>query len=208
MAVKRTRDDNESRDSKKQKKGFSVGPANLPDGTHRRKVQKIKKDLIHKAKVKKEFAKIKQREQEADPYSKPSPYAAATENPVIAETTLPEPTTQPHPDRQHLMDTSASPEPTVPEPREPQQWSRRPKRAKPAPFSKEAARAQKAREEAEARSRVREEADRQRQEKFEERERFRRAMAKARDPRTGQRKLGRESKVLLEKVRRVVGEGR
>lgn len=42
---------------------------------------------------------------------------------------------------------------------------------------------------------------------MEERERFRRAMAKARTGgKNGQRKLGRESKVLLEKVRRVVGE--
>ena len=43
---------------------------------------------------------------------------------------------------------------------------------------------------------------------MEERERFRRAMAKARTggP-NGQRKLGRESKVLLEKVKRMVGDG-
>ena len=41
--------------------------------------------------------------------------------------------------------------------------------------------------------------------KVEERERFRRAMAKARTggP-NGQRKLGRESKVLLEKVKKMV----
>jgi len=171
-------------------------------------VQKIKKDLIHKAKVKKEFAKLKQRDQDAEPHPKPSPYAADIEDPVAADMTPPEPTTEPHPDRQHLMNTSASPEPTVPEPRESQQWPRRPKRAKRAPFSKEAARAQKAKEEAEARSQAREEAERQRQGKIEERERFRRAMAKSRDPRTGQRKLGRESKVLLEKVKRIVGEGR
>ena len=55
--------------TKRQKEWFSVGPANLPDGAHRRKgnvfaqkqrlrlinqstVQKIKQDLIRKAKVK------------------------------------------------------------------------------------------------------------------------------------------------------------
>lgn len=40
-----------------------------------------------------------------------------------------------------------------------------------------------------------------------ERERFRKAMLKARGGgRDGKRKLGRESAILLEKVRRVVGE--
>ena len=52
-----------------------------------------------------------------------------------------------------------------------------------------------------------EEANRQRLVKMEERERFRKAMARARTGgKNGQRKLGRESVVLLEKVRRVVGE--
>ena len=48
---------------------------------------------------------------------------------------------------------------------------------------------------------------RQRQQKLEERERFRKAMAKARTGgKNGQRKLGRESKVLLERVQRMVSE--
>ncbi|KAA8573911.1 hypothetical protein EYC84_005456 [Monilinia fructicola] len=41
---------------------FKVGPDNLPDGTWRRKVIAIKKDLIHKAKVKKSYAKLRARE--------------------------------------------------------------------------------------------------------------------------------------------------
>ncbi len=78
---------------------------------------------------------------------------------------------------------------------------------KATPFKREYERAQQRKTEAEEWRKVREEADRQRQEKTEERERFRRAMAKARrgGP-NGQRKLGRESKVLLEKVKRIVGE--
>lgn len=48
--------------------------------------------------------------------------------------------------------------------------------------------------------------DGERRAKVEERERHRRAMAKARTGgRNGQRKLGRESVVLLDKVRRMVG---
>lgn len=44
--------------AKKQKGGFSVGPANLPDGTYKRKVDKIKNTLIHNAKVKKKHFKV------------------------------------------------------------------------------------------------------------------------------------------------------
>ncbi|KKF96626.1 hypothetical protein CFO_g1024 [Ceratocystis platani] len=44
---------------KKAKHGFRVGPQNLPDGPWKRKLEKAKKNLIHKAKVKKQYAKIK-----------------------------------------------------------------------------------------------------------------------------------------------------
>lgn len=37
MAEKRTHDSESSRPAKKVKKGFQIGPANLPDGTHKRK---------------------------------------------------------------------------------------------------------------------------------------------------------------------------
>jgi len=37
MAQKRPHEDAEGRPAKKQRKGFSVGPANLPDGTYKRK---------------------------------------------------------------------------------------------------------------------------------------------------------------------------
>lgn len=42
--------------------GFSVGPANLPDGTWKRKTDKIKKLLIHKAKIRKQYDKVRRRE--------------------------------------------------------------------------------------------------------------------------------------------------
>ena len=84
---------------------------------------------------------------------------------------------------------------------------RKPKPPKVIPFQKEAQLAQQRKEEAEARRKAIEEANQQRVLKMEERERFRKAMAKARTGgKNGQRKLGRESMVLLEKVRRVVGE--
>merc|ERR1712230_280016 len=50
MSLKRSRHEvSEDAQPKKKRKGFSVGPANLPDGTYRRKTQKIKSDLMQKA---------------------------------------------------------------------------------------------------------------------------------------------------------------
>lgn len=113
-------------------------------------------------------------------------------------------TAEPHPDRQTLIEKEAE-EPEQPERTEIRQRKRKPKAI---PFKKEHEEGQRRKAEAEARKKAREEAENERQRKTEERERFRRAMAKARTggP-NGQRKLGRESKVLLEKVKRMVGEG-
>ena len=80
-------------------------------------------------------------------------------------------------------------------------------RPKPTPFKKEAQLAQQRKEERERRQKEIEEANRQRQAKIEERERFRKVMAKARSGgKDGKRKLGLESKVLLEKVQRMMAE--
>lgn len=206
MATKRPRDDDDIKSSKKYRKGFSVGPANLPDGIHKRKVQKIKKDLIHKAKIRKEYAKLKARELPAKPQH--SVYERYDENPDADNGTAKptsEPTLKPHPDRQVLLD-GPSPEPEqAPERANPHKPRKRPR---PQPFNHEAELAQKRREEAEARQKAREETENERQLRLAERERFRKAMTKARTGgRNGQRKLGRESKVLLEKVKRLVGDG-
>ncbi|MCJ1287982.1 hypothetical protein MMC26_007335 [Xylographa opegraphella] len=200
MASKRPHDDtfDTPSASKKPRKGFSVGPANLPDGTHLRKVQKIKKDLIHKAKLKRSYAKLKGRELDSNTTTSAE---APSEEPASLEL---------HPARQAMLNAPEEPpqETTISisggtgDQRRPR--SRKPK---PIPFQKEAREAQKRKEEAQARQEAYEESSRLRQQKLEERERFRRAMAKARTGgRNGQRKLGRESQVLLERVRRVVGE--
>jgi hypothetical protein len=100
----------------------------------------------------------------------------------------------------------ASQEPT-PQPRQTSQPRTDGKRSRrPAYFAKETAYAEQQKAEAEARRLELERKDRERRERIEERERFRRAMAKARiGGRNGQRKLGRESRVLLEKVKKLVG---
>ncbi len=80
-----------------------------------------------------------------------------------------------------------------------------PRRPRPAPFSKEAKLAEQRKAEAETRRKAREEANLQRQQKTAERERFRKAMAKARaGDKNGQRKLGRESHILLERVQQLM----
>ena len=87
------------------------------------------------------------------------------------------------------------------------QRPRKPHRSKPGPFVKESQLAQQKREEAEARQKVIVESKRQREEKLADRERIRKMTATARKPdRNGQRRLGRESKVLLERVKRLVGK--
>ena len=161
-------------------------------------VQKIKQDLIHKAKVKKSYAKLKQRELQDSHHTHSTDLSAAAD---IEPTGL-----ELHPARQAMLD---EPERTQEEPAKPEDRprERRLKRPKSVPFRKETRQAEERKEEAERRRKAIEEANVQRQRKIEDRDRFRRAMAKARTGgKNGQRKLGCESKVLLEKAKRVMSE--
>ena len=200
----------------KAKKGFTVGPGNLPDGTYRRKgifpisglcfeakdheAQKIKSNLIHKAKVKKSYAKLKEREKPAVS-SAYDPYATMHEE-VNAEKVA-SPTLDIHPERQQMLDNrEPSPVHEAFHDTSTNLGQHKPARSRPRPFVKESQIAQHQREEAEARRKAIEESQRQRQEKIANRERMRQMTAAARKPnRNGQRRLGRESKILLEKVK-------
>ncbi|KAI0012976.1 hypothetical protein F4779DRAFT_566444 [Xylariaceae sp. FL0662B] len=190
--------------AKKHRKGFRVGPQNLPDGPWKRKVDRIKKDLIHKAKVKKAYNKIKAAELAA---SKP---ASATEgNEENVNATVPSPKL--HPARQAMLDQDEEPEPSSPPPpssdRPPR--PRKQRQRKPGYFDKAVADAERKKAEAEARAQEITRRNEERNRKIAERERFRRAMVKARAPgRDGKRRLGRESGLLLEKVKKMVGEGK
>ena len=84
---------------------------------------------------------------------------------------------------------------------------RKPRAKKPGYFEKEQAIADAKKKEQEERRAEFDRRDKEKKAKLEERERFRRAMAKARTGgRNGQRKLGKESNVLLEKVKRMVSQ--
>ncbi len=103
-----------------------------------------------------------------------------------------------------------APEASTQSPNQPSHsFSQRPQQRrakKPGYFEKEQEYAEQQRVEAEARRAEFERREKEKKGKIEERERFRRTMAKARTGgKNGQRKLGKESQVLLERVKRMVG---
>lgn len=205
--------------TKKPRHGFKVGPDNLPDGTWRRKVIAIKKDLIHKAKVKKAYAKLKAKEpvkEDRNLYvenkEKENELERNEEGEDLAEG---EEAVELHPQRKAMLDepeadTAAKSVPRYSSNSEDVKDKRRERGekrgTKPAYFAKELAFAEKQKAEQMAKRAEFERKEREKKAKIEERERFRRQMAKARSGgKNGQRKLGRESQVLLEKVKKVVG---
>ena len=112
-----------------------------------------------------------------------------------------------HPARQAMLEEPATTHPPSISAPSQQSGGKRPRRPKPSPYEKEARLAQQRKEESDARREAAEKARLERQDKIEERERFRKAMAKARTGgKNGQRKLGRESKVLLERVQSLVAD--
>ncbi|EAW07555.1 uncharacterized protein ACLA_022690 [Aspergillus clavatus NRRL 1] len=181
----------------KKRKGFSVGPANLPDGTYRRKAQKIKNDLIQKAKIKKAYAKIKAEELASAP--KKSIYA--TEENGEDDAHADQATLELHPDRQAMLNAPSAERPARPErPERSQNQDPKERRNKRNPrqsaFARELEIAEKRRQEAE-----------KRKEDREFRQKNREAMLRAKRPdQHGKRRLGRESQVLLDRIERMVGQ--
>ena len=101
-----------------------------------------------------------------------------------------------HPDRQAMLDSHpAEPDASGQQGRGRDMEPRRKRRPKPSPFIKEIKMAEEKKKELEAKRKLREIRDKDRQ-----------AMIKARRPdQFGKRRLGRESKVLLDRVKRMVG---
>ena len=184
--------------------------------------QKIKESLIERAQIKKTYAKLKKQSnitEETETLPQPASLALdeqreqQNQQQQPGAEAQPEMNTAPHPDRQTLIDKGPAEEKPPPaastrtfyEPR--LREERKPRKAKPQPFAREHQDALARKAEAEERRKAREAAEVQREVKIAERERFRRAMAKARTGGPGgQRKLGRESGVLLEKARRMMAE--
>lgn len=225
-------------EAKKPRKGFRVGPDNLPDGPWRRKVTKIKQDLIQKAKLKKAYKKIKARElpQKGSSAKVPQDRSDDAEEEAAA---VGSGAAQPgqegaeaedavHPERQAMLDDNDDddderserdepenkPPRTGKRPGRPDGDDRRPAGGgrqqsrnlprRPGYYDKALGEAAKNKAEQDAREAEFRRRREERERKNADRERFGRALKKARTPgRDGQRKLGRESGLLLEKARRL-----
>lgn len=86
---------------------------------------------------------------------------------------------------------------------------RGPRQRRPDYFEKAKSEGERKKAAAEEREKEYQRRTEERQRKIEERDRFRKAMKKARAPgRDGQRRLGRESGLLLDKAKRMMGDGK
>jgi hypothetical protein len=151
--------------------------------------------------VKKAYAKIKAAEEESAPAVRSLYYENEETTPTTAtndEPADPAAGLELHPDRQAMLDAPEAPA-TTEKPKfnreNNRDRNRQKRRPKPSAFQKELDIAEKRRKEQEARQKERELKAKERQ-----------AMAKARRPdQFGNRRLGRESTVLLSKIQRTLG---
>jgi hypothetical protein len=168
----------------------------------------IKRNLIEKAKLKKEYARQKaQTEGDLRPkrFSAPEEKQAEEEEEEEEEEKEKEEKEKEEEEEETQTPTTTLPEARQDKDKDTQSNIHHTRRQKIIPFAKEHRAAQRSKREAEERQLAREKSLRERHEKIQERERFRHAMAKARSGgKNGQRKLGRESQVLLDRVRRMV----
>ncbi|KXH53756.1 hypothetical protein CSAL01_03606 [Colletotrichum salicis] len=145
--------------------------------------------------------------------------SSSTPTPVTAPTsTTPNPSKEKvHPSRSETLDNEGKqPNPNTVaaagggDRYEPGHQQRKPRTNKPNYYEKQLAQASQKKQEAEARRAEIQRRREERERKTADRERYRRAMAKARKgtENGGQRRLGRESALLLEKVRRMVGDSK
>ena len=182
-------------------------------------VTKIKKDLITKAKVKKQYAKIKA---EHEKQTAAPPSTVEDRPSQNDEDTAPAPVAI-HPERQAMLDSSSRPRPnpqqatdgpdgesnTDPASTRQQQERRprRPRKQRPDYYNKELATAEEAKKKAEEREAEFARRQQERERAIADRDRYRKAMAKAKEPgRDGKRKVGRESKLLLDRVKKMMGD--
>lgn len=157
--------------------------------------------MIRKAKVKKSYQKLKEREHFEKPEGIPAIYQTLEEPEEPASLEL-------HPDRQAMLSEPEVKQLQLASTKNDDGMRRRSRgrRRKKAPFEQEARLAEQRRAEEMAKRKEFGENRQKREQKLQERERFRKAMAKARvGGKNGQRKLGRESAVLLEKAKRIMG---
>jgi hypothetical protein len=171
--------------------------------------------LIHKAKVKKAYAKIKAREEQAAT-STAKPQLALPEGGLDTHTdnaATTEAEEQIHPTRQLMLKDEEAAQTGALKKDEAVEDSAqlhtsdgaRRRTRRPGYYEKQLQKAEENKKAAEERRQEMARRQAEREKKIAERERYKKAMAKTRD-RDGKKKLGRESSLLLEKVKRLVGE--
>jgi hypothetical protein len=172
-------------------------------------VDKIKRKLVENAKVKKSYQKLKAREEQAKSSEDEDNHTNVNDRPRASSPAL-------HPSRQamingtshsleaHISDNHRDEEDISSDKLDTTEKAVRNRRPKQQPFTRDQRIGELRKEEMNKRREQREAAQAERSRKLADRERWRKTMAKAR--RNGQqRKLGKESTVLLEKVKRLVG---
>lgn len=172
-------------------------------------VTKIKKELIHKAKVKKAYAKIKAREEKPLEHgAAPESQAEPAESAADGEPGEHEAEEQLHPTRKLMLkdEDKAQANAAHADGEIPSDGHRRRTR-RPGYYDKQLQKAEQSRAEAEARRQEFQRRREERERKLAERERFKKAMAKTRD-KDGKKKLGREGNLLLDKVKKIVAQGK
>lgn len=184
---------------------------------------KIKKDLIHKAKVKKQYAKVKAQEQKKTD-SKPKEVSGAraaapvnhegedgdqgeseddsdgggSDDDVDAGERL-------HPTRHLMLKDEEAAQAGVSVQGQVASDGQRRRTRRPGYYDKQLAKAEERRAEAEERAQKMQRRREEREKRLAERERYKKAMAKTRG-KDGKKKLGRESTLLLGKVKRMMAE--
>ncbi|KXJ92389.1 hypothetical protein Micbo1qcDRAFT_61739 [Microdochium bolleyi] len=245
--------------AKKPRTGFRVGPANLPDGAWKRKVDRIKQDLIHKAKVRKAYKKVRAAElgdkprrvhssgkrndgrdnhkdddekvrggdvsdieDDEEEEHEHATRSAVAEEPSVevmkdndedqeAENRKRHSSKASKPETESMQENGDVVADKEEDHHDPHQHPERRRRnqqqqRRPGYFDKAKAEAERKQAAAEARNAEFERRNAERAGKIADRERYNRALKKARMPgRDGQRRLGRESGLLLEKAKRLVG---
>ena len=186
--------------------------------SHIEAVTKVKKDLIHKAKVKKQYAKVKAQEEKERATPK-GPQASA------GELASGEDGDQSHGDAgdsenagkgndggaihptRHLMlkDEEAAQAGAAESDRAGVSDGQRRRTRRPGYYDKQLEKAEQKRTEAEERAREVQRRREEREKRLAERERYKKAWAKTRG-KDGKKKLGRESTLLLDKVKKMMAE--
>lgn len=173
--------------------------------------EKTKKDLIHKAKMKKQYAKVKAEAEEEKQSKREEREAALAHNDEqeadedraeVEDKIDNEESEAVHPTRQLMLkDEEAAQTGATADQSNPDGQRRRTRR--PGYYDKQLEKADEKRQESEARAAEWQRRREERDQKIAERDRYKKAMKKTWG-KDGKKKLGRESGLLLERVRKMV----